>query len=256
VKKTHLHILTDYLINASGIIALMLLWEIAPRVGLVDTQFFPPLSHVLLFLGKLAASGILFIHIAASLQRIFIGLALAVITAVPIGFILGGVFPALSRRLTPLFRFLEQINALPLSLIFILFFGIGEVVKVFIIFWSTIWPILFATIAGVKQVNPLYIKIARSFGASKLHVFTKVIFPGAAPVIFTGIRAGATYAFFILIAAEAMGAYFGLGRLIRSSAFGACIIIALLSMAINYLLHWIEYISFDWRHSLDNEDNK
>jgi NitT/TauT family transport system permease protein len=254
--KNHLNHLTDQFINASGIIALILLWEIAPRVGLVDRQFFPPLSQVLLFLGKLAASGILFIHIAASLQRIFIGLALAVVIAVPTGFILGGVFPALSRKLTPLFRFLEQINALPLSLIFILFFGIGEIVKVFIIFWSTIWPILFTTLAGVKQVDPLYIKIARSFGANKLNIFCKVILPGAAPVIFTGIRAGATYAFFILIAAEAMGAHFGLGRLIRSSAFGACIIIALLSMATNYLLHWIEAIIFDWRHTLESENQK
>ena len=239
--------LGNQLINVSGIIVLVLIWELAPRAGLVDRQFFPPLSQVLLFLGKLAASGVLFIHIASTLQRVFLGLALAAMVAVPLGFILGGVFPAVARNLLRLFRLLEQVNALSLSLIFILFFGIGELVKVFIIFWSTLWPLLFSTVAGVRQVDPLYINLARSLGAGRLAIFTKVILPAAAPAIFTGIRAGATYAFFIIIAAESMGAYYGLGRLIRSSTFGAAIIIAVLGLALNYLLQLIESNLLGWQ---------
>ncbi|MBP2636248.1 MAG: ABC-type transporter, integral rane subunit [Firmicutes bacterium] len=246
----------ERLIDCMGIIILLLVWEMAPRLGLVDRQFFPPFSQVLLFLGKLAVSGVLFIHIAASLQRIFLGLALAVIIAVPVGIVLEGLFPALSRNLLRLFRLLEQVNALPLSLIFILFFGIGELVKVFIIFWSTIWPILFTTIAGVRHVDPLYINMARSLGASKLEIFKKVILPAAAPTIFTGIRSGATYAFFILIAAESMGAYYGVGRLIRSSTFGAVIVIALLGMSLNYLFHIIESNLLDWKKSLGDNDSE
>jgi NitT/TauT family transport system permease protein len=254
--NTHLKKLADQIVNVSGIIVLILIWEIAPRIGMVDKQFFPPLSQVLLFLGSLAASGKLFLHVAASLQRIFIGLVLATAIAVPTGFLLGGVFPSLSRKLVPLFRLLEQVNPLCLYIIFMLFFGIGEKVKIIIIFWAIIWPILFTTIAGVQQVNPLYIKIARSFGADKFTVFSKVILPGAAPAIFTGIRAGATHAFFILVIAETMGAYFGLGRLIRTSAFGAFIIIALLGMTIDYLLHLLESSLLDWKHSLKREENK
>jgi len=241
--------LTDSLINASGIMALLLVWEMAPRVGMVDKQFFPPLSAVLLYLGKLAASGVLYLHVAASLQRILIGLLLATSIAVPTGFLLGGVFPNLSRKLVPLFKLFEQVNPLCLYMIFMLFFGIGESVKVAIIFWFIIWPILFTTIVGVQQVNPLYIKMGRSLGADKFTIFRKVILPSAAPAIFTGIRTGATQAFFILVIAEAMGAYYGLGRLIRGSAFGASIMIALLGMSINYLLHLIEMSLLDWRRS-------
>ena len=244
--------MSDQLINASGIIAIVLIWEITPLAGLVDQQFFPPPSQVLLVLGKLAASGVLFIHIAATLQRVFLGLVLAIIIAVPMGIILGGVFPTLSRNLMRLFRLLEQVNALPLSLICMLFFGIGELVKVFIIFWSTIWPILFSTIAGVRQVDPLYINMARSLGAGKFEILSKAVLPAAAPAIFAGIRSGATYAFFIIIAAESMGAYYGLGRLIRSSAFGAAIIIALLGMLLNYLLHYMEGSLLGWKQKPDS----
>ena len=240
-------------INVSGILLLALIWELAPRLGWVDRQFFPPLSQVLLFLGKLAVSGVLFIHIASTLQRVFLGLVLAASIAVPLGFVLGGIFPAVTRNLLRLFRLLEQVNALPLSLIFILFFGIGELVKVFIIFWSTVWPILFSTIAGVRQVDPLYINLARSLGAGRLEIFKKVILPAAAPAIFTGIRSGATYAFFIIIAAESMGAYYGLGRLIRSSTFGAAIIIAVLGLTLNYLLHLIESNLLVWKESNGEE---
>ncbi|BBB89512.1 MAG TPA: ABC transporter permease [Methylomusa anaerophila] len=245
----------EWLIDVSGIIAFFLLWEIAPRIGLVDAQFIPPLSEVLLAAGKLAANGDLFIHIAASLQRTFIGLALAVALAVPLGFLLGGVFPALGRHMQPLLRLLGQVNAFSLFPIFILFFGIGEVAKVSIIFWSSIWPVLFTTIAGIQQVDPLYIKSARSMGADRMTIFRKVILPGTAPVIFTGVRTGASHAFLMLIAAEMIGASAGLGWVIHNSAmnniiprlFAATITIALLGMAINYLLHWLEESVVDWR---------
>lgn len=249
--KTHLRNITDHMINMSGIIAFLLLWELAPRFGLVDKQYLPPLSAVLLYLGKLAASGTLYLHVSASLQRILIGLLLAVAFAVPTGFLLGGFFPGLSRKLIPLFKLFEQINPLCLYMIFMLFFGIGEMVKISIIFWFIIWPILFKTINGVQHVNPLYIKMGRSFGANKFTIFSKIILPGAAPSIFTGIRTGATQAFFILVIAEAMGAHYGLGRLIRGSAFGASIMIAVIGMTLNYLLHILEVNLLDWRQSLE-----
>jgi len=255
--KDHLNSLVDKFIDVSGIFIFFLLWEIAPRIGVVDGQFIPPLSQVLLAAGKLAADGSLFIHIAASLQRTFIGLVLAIVIAVPAGFILGGVFPRLSKQLRPLLRVFGQINAFSLFPIFILFFGIGEVAKVSIIFWSTIWPVLFTTIVGVQHVDPLYIKSARSIGADKFTIFSKVILPGAAPVIFTGIRSGASLAFLMLIAAEMIGASAGLGWLVQNSAvnnmmprlFAATIMIALLGVSINYLLYLLEDNLLEWKQS-------
>jgi NitT/TauT family transport system permease protein len=260
--KKHLNQLTDNFIDVSGIIAFFLLWEVLPRIGVVDGQFIPPLSVVLGALWKLAADGMLFIHIAASLQRTFIGLALAIAFGVPFGFLLGGVYPALSRQLRPLLRLLGQINGFSLFPIFILFFGIGESAKVSIIFWSSVWPVLFTTIAGIQQIDPSYIKSARSMGAGRFIIFNKVILPGAAPVIFTGIRTGATHAFLMLMAAEVIGASAGLGWLIHNSAmnniiprlFAGVIAIAVLGALITYLIDFLETNLLDWKQNTRNEN--
>lgn len=245
---------TERLIDVSGIIGLLILWEIAPRIGLVEAQFIPPLSQVIAAMINLMIHENLFLHVAASLQRTFLGIFLAVGFAVPFGFVLGGV-PTMSLYLRPLMRLLGQINAFSLFPIFILFFGIGEFAKVSIIFWSSLWPILFTTIAGVQQIDPLYIKSARSMGASQFTIFRQVILPGTAPAIFTGIRSGASHAFLMLIAAEMVGAKAGLGWIILNSAvmsimprlFAATIIIAVLGMTINYLIHWLEESLLDWK---------
>lgn len=246
------------LIDISGLVTFFLLWELLPRTGIINGQFIPPLSRVFLEIAKLAGDGSLFLHITASLQRTIIGLVLAVGLAVPMGFLLGGVFPALARQLRPLFRLFGQINAFSLFPIFILFFGIGEVAKLAIIFWSTVWPVLFTTIVGVRNIDPLFIKSARSMGANKFTVFNKVILPGAAPIIFTGVRTGATHAFLMLIAAEMIGAHAGLGWLVHNSEvnaimprlFAAMIIIALLGTALNYALVILEENLVTWKQSV------
>jgi NitT/TauT family transport system permease protein len=260
--KNYLKNFTERLIDFSGIIVFFLLWEVLPRIGVVDKQFIPPISEVLAALWKLASDGSLFIHIAASLQRTVLGLLLAVVIAVPAGFLLGGVFPALSRQLRPLFRLFGQINGFSLFPVFMLFFGIGESAKVSIIFWSTLWPVLFTTIAGVQQVDPLYIKSARSIGANKFVIFYKVILPGAAPVIFTGVRTGATTAFLLLMAAEVIGASAGLGWLIQNSAmnniiprlFAGVITIAVLGVFITYLIDYVESSIVDWKQDIGKEN--
>ena len=247
--------INDRLLDIYGIAGFLLLWEAAPRLGWADPQFIPPLSRVLLAGSQLALSGELFVHSAASLQRTLIGLLLAVVLAVPLGFILGGLFPALARFFQPLLEVLGQLNAFSLFPIFILFFGIGEIAKISIIFWSSIWPVLFTTIAGVQQVDPLYIKSARSMGSDRSTIFFKVILPGAAPSIFTGIRMGSSVAFLMLIAAEMIGASAGLGWLVHNASmnsvmarlFAATITIALLGMGLNYIIHWLESTIVTWK---------
>lgn len=250
-----LAILNEKLLDYYAIVGFFVLWEVAPRVGLADPQFIPPLSRVLLAAWKLAFTGELFIHIAASLQRTLLGLGLAIIVAIPLGFILGGWFPALANFLQPLLNILGQINAFSLFPVFILFFGIGEAAKISIIFWSSVWPVLFTTIAGVQQIDPIYIKGAKSMGAKGTTIFFKVVLPGAAPSIFTGLRMGTSVAFLMLIAAEMIGANSGLGALIHNSEvnsimprmFAATITIAVLGMGLNYFIHWLETNFVDWR---------
>ncbi len=239
-------------------IVLVVLWELAPRLEWIDSQFFPAPSTIIAEGVKLTTEGTLLVHIGVSLQRTVQGLACAMLLAIPLGFVLAGWFPRLTRFLGPLLRLLGQINAFSLFPLFVLFFGIGELAKFSIIFWSCLWPILFTTIAGVKGVDPLFVKLARSMGSGRLILFTKVLLPGALPSIFTGIRLGATVAFLMLIAAEMIGANTGLGWLIHNSnvnyiiprLYLGAVLIALLGLALDYGVHFLEARVIRWKEGL------
>jgi NitT/TauT family transport system permease protein len=251
--------INDRMLDWYGIIFLLVLWEVGPRRGWIDIQFFPPPSLIIAEGVKMAGRGELLIQITSSLGRLVKGLSVALIVGIPMGFILGGWFPRLTRFLRPLLRLLGQINAFSLFPLFVLFFGIGELAKFAVIFWSCLWPILFTTIAGVQGVDPLYVKVARSMGCGRLTLFVRVLFPGALPSIFTGIRLGATVAFLMLIAAEMIGASAGLGWLVHNSSMNyviprlylAAAIIAFLGMGINTLLHFIEASVIKWKETVE-----
>ena len=247
----------DFALGYVAIGFFFLMWEIAPRLGWADAQFIPPLSQVLAVIWKLAVSGELFIHIAISLQRTLLGFSMAVLIAIPLGFILGGWAPALTRFISPLLDALAQVNPFTLFPIFIVLFGIGEWGKVCIIFWTTLWPVLFTTIAGVRQVDPLLVKCARSMGANGETIFFQVILPGAVIPIFAGIRTGLTMAFIMLIGAEMIGADMGLGWMIQNSEinnaiprmYAAVVTIAVLGMALNRVAHWLEDNIVVWKET-------
>ncbi|CAG0999717.1 partial Putative aliphatic sulfonates transport permease protein SsuC, partial [Anaerolineae bacterium] len=142
--------------------------------------------------------------------------------------------------------------------LFVLFFGIGELAKFSIIFWSCLWPILFTTIAGVQGVEPLLVKSARSMGSGQLTLFVRVLLPAALPSIFSGVRIGATVAFLMLVAAEMIGASEGLGWLVHNAQvnsliprlFLAAVLIALLSMSLNHGIRWLEGRVVRWREDV------
>ncbi|MFD2838368.1 ABC transporter permease [Azotobacter vinelandii] len=138
------------------------------------------------------------------------GLLLAIVSGVGLGLLMGG-FRRLEALVDPLLQLFRQTSALALFPVFILFFGIGELSKVAIIFWASFWPILLSTISGVKQVDRLLIDSARSMGASRAFLFVKVVLPAAAPSIFTGVRLAGAYCVTALVAAEMIGAHSGLG---------------------------------------------
>jgi NitT/TauT family transport system permease protein len=206
-----------FFIGYTALIVFFLIWEFFPRLGLVNDLFIPPLSKVLVTIFELLKSGELFIHIGASLRRVVIGFGLAAVIAIPLGFLLGGFFKVLNQIFDKLFQVFAQINPFSVFPIFILFFGIGETTKVAIIFWVCIWPILFSTISGVRNIDPRLIKSARTMGITKVSLFFKVILPGSAATIFQGIRLGAGSAFLMLIAAEMIGSQSGLGWMVLNS---------------------------------------
>ena len=241
--------------KSSAIILFLAIWQILPSIGVVNKLFIPPITDILSVLVSLAKSGELAAHTEASLARAVGGFALAAVIGIPLGFLLGGWFKKFEEFLDPLLQLLAQINPFSLFPVFILFFGIGEQAKIAIIFWVSIWPVLFNTILGVKTIDPLLIKGARAMATPKFSLFYKVVLPGAAPLIFAGIKQSIGTAFLMLIAAEMIGANKGLGWLILNAQvnyninklFAAAITIALLGIILTKIVSIIEKRVITWK---------
>lgn len=243
-----------------AIIVFFILWEVLPQIGVINSQFIPPVSEIVLYLGKMLADGDLLIHVQASFLRALEGFALAVLVGVPLGFLLGGWFKKFEELLDPLLQVLSQINPFTLFPIFMLFFGIGEVAKVAIIFWTSIWSVLFNTINGVKNIDPVILKGAKAMATPKFSLFYKIVLPGAAPLIFAGLKNAVGISFLMLIAAEMIGASKGLGWLILNAQvnynidrlYAAAVVIAALGLGMKKLLTVIENLLITWKEDSSN----
>lgn len=232
------------LVARYGLLAAFLaLWQTASSLAWVNPTIFPPLDAIVGALWNALADGSLLDDIAISLQRSGIALVAAVGLGIPLGLLMGQI-PVVERALDPILQLFRQTSALALYPVFILLLGLGETSKVFVIFWATLFPILLATIGGVKEVDRKLVEMARSYGAGQLAVFTRVILPAAVPAIFVGLRLSATTALLLLIAAEMIGANKGIGFQVMNAQynfqtplmFAAIFLLALLGLAANALL--------------------
>ncbi|GAB1695101.1 ABC transporter permease [Krasilnikovia sp. M28-CT-15] len=240
--------------RVAAIAVLAAVWEIFPRLGLVDATFLPPLSEVLNAWWQLVLSGELIDHAQASLTRSLAGFGLAVVVAIPLGLLIGWYKPV-ANLLNPVLELFRNTAALALLPVFVLILGLGETSKIAIIFYACSWPILLNTVSGVRTVDPLLIKSARSLGLGPLRLFQKVILPAAVPTIFTGIRLAGAYSILILIAAEMVGAKAGLGYLINYAQYNfavpdmyaGIITISAIGLVVNQLLVLTERRFSTWR---------
>lgn len=237
-----------------ALLALAAIWEIVPRTGLVDRVFLPPLSEVLVAWWELLRSGQLADHVGASLTRSLTGLALAVVTAIPLGLLIGWYRP-LADLLSPLLEVFRNTAALALLPVFVLILGLGETSKIALVVYACSWPILLNTIAGVKGVDPLLVRSARSMGLNHLRLFQKVILPASVPTIFTGVRLAGAYSILVLVAAEMVGAKAGLGYLVNYAQYNfaipdmyaGIITISAIGLVVNQLLVAGERRFSTWR---------
>ncbi|MFF3518083.1 ABC transporter permease [Streptomyces sp. NPDC002573] len=241
-------------IKSAAIVALLLLWEIAPRAGLVDRTFLPPFSEVADAWWGLAADGQLADNARASLARSFSGFGIAVAVAVPLGLLIGWYRP-IADLLGPLLEVFRNTAALALLPVFVLLLGIGETSKISIVVYACTWPILLNTISAVRNVDPTLLKLAKSMDLSAPRLFQKVILPSSVPVMFTGIRLAGAAAILVLVAAEMIGAKAGLGYLVNASQYNfaipqmysGIITISAIGVVFNQFLVTVERRLSSWR---------
>jgi NitT/TauT family transport system permease protein len=238
----------------AGLVTLALVWELAPRFGLVDSYFIPPLHVVLQEWWSMARDGELWKHIRASMVRSAIGFGIAIAVAIPLGAAIAWYRPV-REFITPVLEIFRNTAALALLPVFMLLLGIGETSKIAIVVYACFFPVLLSTITGVATVDPQLLRSARVLGLSPVATFRKVVFPAAVPTIFTGVRISGAAAILVLIAAEMIGATAGLGFLINYAQFNflipkmyaAIITTSLLGVAVNYGLVALERRFSRWR---------
>jgi NitT/TauT family transport system permease protein len=245
----------ERLLHASPVLVFLVAWQLLPLLGGLFEQYIVPPTQVVGEINVLVRSGELWGHIAVSFQRAFLGFLLAALVAIPLGFVMGGAFRGIERTIGPILLFLGKLNPFSLFPLFVMALGIGEVSKTAIVMWVCVWPLLFRTVSGVRDLDPLLIKAARGMGCGKLTLFVKVVLPGATPEIFNGLQGAAGTSFFILVAAEMIGSTRGLGYLVWNAQmqfmiprlFAATVTISLLGLAINWGLKKLERRLLSWR---------
>lgn len=251
--------LKSIIVKFSGVFTVLLLWEISPRHGWVDSQFLPTFSTVVNELINLLVDGKLTIHIMVSLWRVLVGLITGCVIAVILGVILSNSHPSLTEILNPMLRLLSQANPFSLGPIFILFFGVGEAVKVAMIAWVCIWPVLFNVVAGLKAVDPLLKKSAKALNISPVQNFIKIQLPSIGPYIFAGLRTGVEISFFMVVAAEMIGTGAGLGWLVHTAGmnykiawiYSSAVLIVALGVFIKWFLRFTYERLFFWKTAGD-----
>ena len=153
----------------SSLLILLVIWQVVaqyiyPHFNTNSERIFPPPSSVVQIAWEMAASGDLFVHIAASVRRVIAGFSLAAVVAIPLGLSMGA-WPAWRRQLNPLIEIMRPVPPFAWIPISLLWFGVGDSQSIFVIFIATIFPILMNTVAGVDNVNFIHIRAALCLGS-------------------------------------------------------------------------------------------
>jgi len=203
------------ILPALAVIALLVgvWWAVVVLTGSV---VFPTPWQVVTGTLELIRDGTLWQHIGASLFRVATGFTLAVLVAVPLGLWLGWVRGAYVT-LNPLFQMLRPISPIAWIPIAILWFGVGDLSPIFLIFISSVFPMIVQTTAGVRTIDRRYLRAAANFGVSRWVLFGRVVIPAVLPEMIVGMRIGIGVAWLVVVAAEMIALRSGLGYLIMDS---------------------------------------
>ena len=244
--------------NMISIVAILALWWIATHAGWIKPLFLPKPESIW-FAFKQAVAGdldnhTLWVHFLWSMYRVFSAFLLAVVIGIPVGIAMGvsriarGIFD-------PPIEFYRPLPPLAYLPLMIIWFGIGEMAKIILLFLSIFAPVALAARAGVKSVSQEQIQAARSMGASYSQVIRHVIIPGAMPEILVGLRIGMGVGWTTLVAAEMVAADAGLGKMVfNASNFlrTDVVILGILAIGIvayvfEVLMRWIERRAVPWK---------
>jgi NitT/TauT family transport system permease protein len=199
----------NILIGALSIPMFLAAWEVIARSGIVNIVLFPPPSIVAVAVLEWVRSGQFFTDFGASLYRVVTGFTLGAVAGVVLG-VLTGQFPLVSSLLSPIFHILRPIPPIAFIPIVILWFGLSEAGKLFLVFWGVFFAVWLSAHIGVQKVDRGLIRAALMLGTPRRQMLQEIVLLGALPYIVVGLRTAVSISFYTLVAAELAGAFSGI----------------------------------------------
>lgn len=232
---------------------ILVVWQLLVQTGHLNELFLPTPLSVLGAMWAMTLSGKLPWAVLVSLNRVLQGFVYGALIGIVLG-LLAGAIRWVEDVLDPWVAAVYPIPKSALFPLFMLWFGLGDPSKIVTITVGVLFLVLVNTVTGVKSINPLLIKAAVDLGASRIHVFLKVILPGALPNIFTGLRLGAGMALILVFITEIEATKAGLGFLLweafqlleTKDVFAGVVTFGLLGVGTTWLLQWLERVSCPW----------
>ena len=239
------------------LLAVMAAWELASRAEMVNPLFYPPITKILKSFFALISSGEIPAHILSSVRRAAAGYLLAAAVFIPLG-ILMGLFDGIRRALETVVETARPIPPPVVVPVAMLFFGLGDGMKIFVIFFSCAWPILLNTIDGVRNIDRVLVYTARTFGLSQGRAIVKVILPAASPQIMTGLRVSLAITLILVVISEMVGSSDGIGyfildaqrRLKVDRMYAGMLSLALLGYLLNQLFVLFSTYFLSWHRGM------
>ena len=243
-----------WIIRLVSVVTVIGAWEVLGRQ--VDPLFMSFPSAIAVSAAQLAASGELFTALASSLQSLILAFIIASVAGISIGLLIGR-YKSVEAATDWLVNALYATPLVAIIPLVILWFGLGNGAKLFIVTILAVFPILINTIAGVRNVPAQFIELGNSFAANEREIFTKIILPSALPYMMTGLRLGIGRAIIGMVVAEFFTAITGLGALIvkygnqydTATMFVPIIVLMLLGVALSIAVRRAEQWIAPWRHT-------
>jgi NitT/TauT family transport system permease protein len=241
-------------VGAVVFIVLILFTEVGTRLGFISSLTLPRPSDVFVTFVELWESGLLWKHLVPSVTRLFVGATIGATIGICVG-ILIGLFSVARGSLVPLVAAIFPIPKIALLPLFVIWFGIDETSKYALIAFGTFTPTVVATYGAVDNVDRSLIRMAQSFSLSWFSIVTKIVLPGAMPGILSGLRVSLSIAIILLVAAEMLGAEYGIGAYILEAGslynlerlFAGVAILSILGVSISAVISVFEKRLLSWR---------
>ncbi|WP_322866794.1 ABC transporter permease [Aquicoccus sp. G2-2] len=228
--------------------------EWGTRAGWISNLTLPRPSDVLKTFVELWQSGLLLKHLIPSLTRLAVGATLGAAVGISVG-VLIGLFSYVRAGLVPLVAALFPVPKIALLPLFVIWFGIDEASKYALIAFGTFTPTVVATYGAVDNVDRSLIRMGQSFGLTWWSIVRKIVLPGAMPGILSGLRISLAIAIILLVAAEMLGAQYGIGAYILEAGslydlerlFAGVVILSLLGVIVSAIITMVEKRLLRWR---------